>query len=639
MTQREIVLEQIEKLSKEYSSKKAPNHFLVTTRATGYRHQILAGADFSLFTLQALSPQQQKDMLCRYYQHWNKNISLPSGAFDTQQFADDLFMQLSTNSGLIRLRNSPLMLSQIALTHYRGEKIPAVRSELYERCVLELVQRHAGHGSKASDTLLKQDYDRLVLLGGIAFLLHQRKKTDFVTLEEIRAILKLLKGTYPNLDIADEQAPSIIASVEQDWGILTSFRDELGQKVYKFSNLSFQEYLVARLIHESPRQKEYWDVLSKGDYFRKDWDWWCEVALLYSGLPVQKILPADKMIEEILKNINLQNKSQTWVNAAYCLVSSRDAQKVRRRVEIIDHLKSQVEEFRHPDSENALEALIQIIPDGLKYTVDSITDKDTHLMLHSDDFFDLLFKINEPLSRQILRDALIAVLEHNSKYIQEPRELELIHIATALSIIGDTRLGQLCKVTGKNITYRPFMIGQYPVTNAEYSNFLEETKRIFPSHWGGTKPLELANHPVTNISLDDANDYCKWLSEKLHKKYRLPTEKEWMFMARDGQYERTWTYPWLGDLRIDYLNCRSRYVGSTKTTPVGLYKDGCTPDFGIYDLLGNVWEWTSSRRGGGYATKGMAWDTVDASAGVNAVEYVAPHEKRDNLGFRILQEI
>jgi formylglycine-generating enzyme required for sulfatase activity len=112
-----------------------------------------------------------------------------------------------------------------------------------------------------------------------------------------------------------------------------------------------------------------------------------------------------------------------------------------------------------------------------------------------------------------------------------------------------------------------------------------------------------------------------------------------MLMARDGQYERAWAYPWGEKLRIDYLNCRSRYAGSTKTTPIGLFKEGRTPDLRIYDVLGNVWEWTSSRQGGAYTVKGMAWDTMDADIGVNAVDYVSPHEKRDNIGFRILQEI
>jgi len=127
-----------------------------------------------------------------------------------------------------------------------------------------------------------------------------------------------------------------------------------------------------------------------------------------------------------------------------------------------------------------------------------------------------------------------------------------------------------------------FNIDRYPVTNAEYREFVEATGHRAPRHWkDGTVPAGKEDHPVIWVSWDDAAAYAAWAGK------RLPTELEWEKAARgtDGR-----AYPW-GDT-FDAALCNSQEGGVGDTSPVSSKPDGASP-YGVEDLSGNVWEWTA----------------------------------------------
>ena len=118
------------------------------------------------------------------------------------------------------------------------------------------------------------------------------------------------------------------------------------------------------------------------------------------------------------------------------------------------------------------------------------------------------------------------------------------------------------------------------------------------------------NHPVVGVSWEQANAFCHWRTEFLKKSlgkegvyiepFRLPTEAEWEFAARAGQNKNK--YPWDGDLPLTvdegcfYANFKpdeGNYVkdGYIISSPVGTYEPN---DYGLYDMAGNVSEWTST---------------------------------------------
>lgn len=139
-----------------------------------------------------------------------------------------------------------------------------------------------------------------------------------------------------------------------------------------------------------------------------------------------------------------------------------------------------------------------------------------------------------------------------------------------------------------------YRIGRYPVTNEEYRLFVRAAGRRPPEHWsGGSYPEGTARHPVGNVSWHDAVAYCGWLAAATRRPYRLPTEAEWEKAARgtDGRF-----YPW-GD-RWDPRWLNSREAGPGTPNEVGRYSPRGDSPYGVSDMAGNVWEWTSDRFSG-----------------------------------------
>jgi formylglycine-generating enzyme required for sulfatase activity len=130
------------------------------------------------------------------------------------------------------------------------------------------------------------------------------------------------------------------------------------------------------------------------------------------------------------------------------------------------------------------------------------------------------------------------------------------------------------------VLVKPFFIDLYEVTCADYARFVEQTGHAPPRDWrNGQYPQGAARRPVAGLSWDDAVAYAKWA------KKRLPTEEEWEFAARgtDGRL-----YPWGNDWLAGMANAGN---GGGGPADVGTFK-GVSP-FGLYDMAGNVWEWTA----------------------------------------------
>lgn len=163
------------------------------------------------------------------------------------------------------------------------------------------------------------------------------------------------------------------------------------------------------------------------------------------------------------------------------------------------------------------------------------------------------------------------------------------------------------EVPQHRVILRAYAIGRYPVTNAEFGRFIEDSGYEIPKFWtdSGWRVKERngwrlprywennrwngASKPVVGISWYEAVAYCKWLSAKSSKAYRLPSEAEWEKAARgtDGR-----VYPW-GD-NWDTSRCNNRESGPGCTTLVGQYPLGDSP-YGVSDMVGQVWEWCSSQ--------------------------------------------
>ncbi len=162
------------------------------------------------------------------------------------------------------------------------------------------------------------------------------------------------------------------------------------------------------------------------------------------------------------------------------------------------------------------------------------------------------------------------------------------------------------------------------------------------------------SHPVVCVSWNDAQAYVKWLREKTGKQYRLPSEAEWEYAARAGSSTQ---YPWgdeIGRNKANCYECGSQWDGKG-TAPVGSFTAN---KFGLYDTVGNVWEWVedcghesyegapedgsawiSGGKCEGRVLRGGSW-SLDPRRARSAHRFWINRDFRSNFsGFRIAQDL
>jgi formylglycine-generating enzyme required for sulfatase activity len=210
-------------------------------------------------------------------------------------------------------------------------------------------------------------------------------------------------------------------------------------------------------------------------------------------------------------------------------------------------------------------------------------------------------------------------------------------------------------------------IGRTPVTNAQFEEFVQATgyqtlaeQKKSGSNWrqprGQGRGLEgKADHPVVQVSWQDAKAYCDWLSQAFPAelppggRFRLPTEAEWEKAAR-GEFANEW--PW-GEQAPDPSRCNIVESKIGDTTPVGSYSPQGDSPYGAADMAGNVWEWTGSlykpypydpsdgredeRGAGSRVVRGGSWDYYRYLARCASRYWNEPASFYDDLGFRLVR--
>ena len=242
---------------------------------------------------------------------------------------------------------------------------------------------------------------------------------------------------------------------------------------------------------------------------------------------------------------------------------------------------------------------------------------------------------------------------------------------------------------------KPFALGRSEVTVAEFRRFADESGYKTEAErdaraqgcsgfiyadpaagssgaptvtsWRSPGLAQAESHPVLCVSWNDARAYAQWLSKKTGKRYRLPSEAEWEYAARAGSVAaRYWGDDPVQACRFANVADQSRFQtwgfgqkhectdGHYFTAPAG----GYAPNrFGLYDMLGNAWEWTEDCWNASYAgapSDGSAWLSGDCAQRVcrggswstvprfarSAARFRNSADHRDNLtGFRLARNI
>ncbi|MEZ9513743.1 SUMF1/EgtB/PvdO family nonheme iron enzyme [Vibrio splendidus] len=226
--------------------------------------------------------------------------------------------------------------------------------------------------------------------------------------------------------------------------------------------------------------------------------------------------------------------------------------------------------------------------------------------------------------------------------IQSP---EMIVVGSGRYLLGENNAKQV------TIT-QPFALAATPTRVQDFKTFVDSTgyqtdaelmntcdtfvnaeiTTVSDNDWQSPGFKQADNSPVVCVSQNDAKAYTRWLSQNTGFTYRLPTPQEWEAAARAGQDTNFW---WGNEFRSGKAN--TGWAGTpwsnVSTSPVKSFLP--TPT-GFYDMVGNVWEWTTIQKG---LAKGGAWSFSPEEAKVFNELYVPPSTAANYLGFRVVREL
>lgn len=196
-----------------------------------------------------------------------------------------------------------------------------------------------------------------------------------------------------------------------------------------------------------------------------------------------------------------------------------------------------------------------------------------------------------------------------------------------------------------------FLISRFPITCLQYSFFLQQNRdQNYPKNWLNRQPPEeKESHPITGLSWLEAQDFCVWLSNVTNSMCRLPTHAEWEKAARGMDDARV--YPW-GDDTTNILEYCNVTYSIKDTTPVNRYPLGKSP-LGVWDMSGNVWEWTCTDENNKtwktfipgttnpktLIVKGGSFMDYPEEATCYASENFSPNKQWPQIGFRVAIEL
>jgi formylglycine-generating enzyme required for sulfatase activity len=163
---------------------------------------------------------------------------------------------------------------------------------------------------------------------------------------------------------------------------------------------------------------------------------------------------------------------------------------------------------------------------------------------------------------------------------------------------GDNECNKAEKPSHQVSITKGFWLGQTDVTAGAYKRFAEASSREMPDAPDFNNGWANVNMPIVDVSWDDANDYCGWAGG------RLPTEAEWEYAARGGSTEARYG-------NLDEIAWYASNSGGATHNVAQKHPNR----FGLYDMLGNVWQWVNDPYDPDYYQNSPSQDPPGPSSG------------------------
>jgi formylglycine-generating enzyme required for sulfatase activity len=597
------------------------NKFVLTSRVVGYRSVRPSAEDLVECTIVDF----EEDEIEEFVKYWTTALEKQAQGNTAVARADaetdrrELLDAIQQNPGVRQLASTPLLLTILALMKRQGVSLPERRVQLYDQYVNTLLSTW-NRARSLSGRAPGRDIDELQtvrILAPLALWMHEVSPgVGLVGREDMRR--KLEELFLERGDVSPHQAArQFLIDVREHAALLL----ERGPGEYGFIHLTFEEYLaaVALALLGQGNPAPIIEVLSAhvGEQA------WREVTLLTIGyLGIRQQLPkvAGEVVEALVNN--------QPGPPGEAVVLAGDA--------VLDTWPGGVSP---QNKEYVIQALIDTLQDG---------------------------SIRPDLRRHA--GLLLGRLGWR------PGDLDRFAEISA----GEYQAG--IKKEAKEVPYNYF-IGKYPITNIQFARFVKEdgyhmqeywshngwewrtgkfdartleavahdwlehrplAKRNIPYYWHN---IELSNPivPVVGVCWFEAEAYCNWLAKKIVAvpegyTIRLPRDGEWEFASRseDGR-----EYPWgegFDKTAANTWDSDTKGSGLGGTTAVCTFPAGVSPG-GVWDMSGNVWEWTSSwyDEDKKYrVVRGGSWIGYQWFARSSFCNWSIPLMFNDDLGFRVV---
>ncbi len=635
-TRRKIAREAVEACAARWRA----NRFLVTCRIRSYQNDAQLPS-FENVTLADLDDEKIEMFTTAWY---NARADLNQIVRDqVAERAGNLWRAIQDDDQLKKLAETPLLLTTMAVVHTAQIELPRKRAILYNRCVEILLRRWQEYKfGKLTllDDLGLSEKELLEALWYVAYDAHKRGNKDETADLPRKDVLAILEKRLGNMD----KAVKILEHVEERAGLLVGHGGaDDADPTYSFPHRTFQEFLAGCYLALRARPsfgRQLRALLSEGDKWQVAAQLGAEHVLYSEGGKTSDVLEALNLLCPVATEPRDEND---WRGIVWAGDIAAEMGKDRIEREDADN----------PDGgakfvQRLVARLVQLVE-----TPNTVTP------LERADAGNALAKLDDPRPGVGLSPLHSERSEAESKKgegqgVRLP-DLVWCEIPAGAFTMGtrEKDIPGLMKKYGGNESWykyetpqhdeksitRAYLIGKYPVTNAQYNAFVQAggyanaqywQEAMAHGYWQAGKfkgrwdnepraraydfgaPFNLDNHPVVGVSWYEAVAFCRWLTEKLKVKseklkvwkdgqllpfsfeldtwqIRLPTEAEWEKAARgmDGRI-----YPWSDELTPQHANYDATKIGATSA--VGIFPLGKSP-YGLLDVSGNVWEWCSTQ--------------------------------------------
>lgn len=544
---------------------------VVTCRTLSYQEPNWRLSNFHSEVLAPFNEEQIDRFIASWYAELARLGNVESGAMTriTQHLQHAL-----RRSDLWQLASNPLLLTVMALIHTHKGRLPEARALLYEETVDLLLWRWEQIKMRGEDdspqlrnllaAIDRTDVDLKRILWQLAFDIHQQDGTDeantVADISESR-LQRMLIELHP--DRSRDWAYQVVEAMKLRAGLLVEYAPE----VYRFPHRTFQEYLAGAHLSTQP------DFPQLATRLVCEGAVWREAVLLAAGRLVY--LNGDTS-KPLALAAELCPAKSTDTNAAwYKAWLAGDVLLEMGRNRVLDSALGQELDAR------VRERFVSLLRKGALQPVERATAGNT------------LGRLDDPRFRP------------DAWYLPDEPLLGFVEIPAEPFLMGSNPhhdTGALENEQPQHELHLPdYFIARYPVTVQQFYTFVEETDYNWKSNSQSQSEL---NHPVVDVSWNDALAYCDWLTMRLRDwkktpkslaillgkggRIALPSEAEWEKAARGTDGSR---YPWGDDPdpnRGNYFD-----TGLPATSAVGSFPRGASP-YGVQECSGNVWEWTSS---------------------------------------------